>query len=123
MSTCQHEFRSFERRRRYLLGPNYKHSTPNRGETCSATNGLDKDPRESAVSAQILLKKQELKKLLRREKLKLGRYHLSRHPRRASLHDMLNLCERCHSGIARSSHRQCPMGSSTLHRPLWSTLV
>src|SRR6266496_4206232 len=29
MSTCQLEFRSSERRRRYLLGPNYKHSTPN----------------------------------------------------------------------------------------------
>src|SRR6266511_5237098 len=29
MNTCQLEFRSIVRRRRYLLGPNYKHSTPN----------------------------------------------------------------------------------------------
>src|SRR6266542_2829976 len=29
MSTCRLEFRSFERRRRYLPGPNYKHSTHN----------------------------------------------------------------------------------------------
>ncbi len=37
--TCQIEFRSCERRRRYLLGPNYKHSTPNGVKTVLPLTG------------------------------------------------------------------------------------
>src|SRR6266498_2506091 len=40
MSICQLEFRSFERRRRYLLGPNYKHLTPNGVKPVLPVTGL-----------------------------------------------------------------------------------
>jgi hypothetical protein len=63
-STCLREFRSCERRRRYLLGPNYKPSTLTR--SCSATKALDKDSSESSALRPNLAKNQQLTKLLRR---------------------------------------------------------
>src|SRR6266540_5005005 len=53
MSICQLEFRSFERRRRYLLGPNYKHLTPNGVKPVRPVTGsITLHPSQPAIISQ-----------------------------------------------------------------------
>ncbi len=56
MSISQLEFRSFERRRRYLLGPSYKHSTPNGVKPVLPVTGSIKTPGECAFSPNLAQK-------------------------------------------------------------------
>src|SRR6266542_2342411 len=72
MSICQREFRSCERRRRCLLGPNYKHSTPNGVKPVLSVTGSIKTPgRVRFQPKSCANKKQELYEIAAQRKTQI----------------------------------------------------